>query len=141
MRSQSVLSAFVLATITVAAQAHHSYAMFDFNRRASVQGVVKTVEWTNPHVWIWVVSDQGDSEGAVYGFEALSPGELVRFNRWTKHSLQAGDRVVVEFVPLRSGRNGGALAKVTLPDGRVLETRLSRVAGSGAPRKSPEKPQ
>jgi hypothetical protein len=115
------------------AQAHHSYAMFDMTRVETIRGTVKAVEWGSPHVWIWLVTT--DQQGAVtYGFETISPGELVRFYGWTKSSLGVGDKVTLDYVPLRSGRNGGALRKITLPDGRVLVTPLEgRPQGSGTP--------
>jgi hypothetical protein len=33
-----------------------------------------------------------------------------------------GDKVVVAFSPLRNGKKGGALKRMTLEDGRVLTT-------------------
>lgn len=45
-----------------------------------------------------------------------------------KDSLRAGDKVTVEYWPLRDGRNGGHLALATLADGRKLQS----VGGLGA---------
>ena len=47
----------LVATLFVMAcpvQAHHSFAMFDKTRVVTVQGTVRKVEWTNPHVYIFV---------------------------------------------------------------------------------------
>jgi hypothetical protein len=109
-----------LLTVSVAAVAHHSFAMFDMVKRETIHGRVKTIEWTNPHVWIWV--DRQDAAGAVtsYGFELASPGEITRSYGWTKTSLKVGDEVTVEYAPLRSGKNGGALSSIKLPSGNVL---------------------
>jgi hypothetical protein len=51
-----------------------------------------------------------------------SPSELVRFFGWTRSSLTPGDKVTVDFSPLRSGRPGGALRLLTFADGRTLKT-------------------
>jgi hypothetical protein len=85
-----------------------------------MHGKVTAIEWNNPHIWIWVNRQEGSGEPVPYGFELASPGELTRNYSWKKNSLAVGDEVTVEYVPLRSGKNGGALARVVLPDGQVL---------------------
>jgi hypothetical protein len=40
---------------------------------------------------------------------------------WSKESLKAGEKVTVEYWPLRDGSAGGHCEKVTLADGRVLQ--------------------
>jgi hypothetical protein len=102
------------------ASAHHSFAMFDVTRQGQVHGTVTAFQWTNPHVWLWVVSDEGTSAGTVYGFEAQSTNEMIRTLGWNKHAIKVGDKLTVDYAPLRSGKNGGGLAKVTFEDGRVL---------------------
>jgi hypothetical protein len=102
------------------AWAHHSYAAVDITRRVTVQGAVKALEWTNPHVWVWIVSDDRKGGTATYGFEGVAPSELARFFGWTKRSLSAGDQVTVEYAPFKNGDHGGALSKIIFTDGRVL---------------------
>jgi len=115
---------FVIAALgqAAAAWAHHSYAAFDLTRFATVHGKVRSLEWTSPHVWVWV--DVADAQGQMvaWGFEALAPSELARFFNWTKHSMTPGEVVTVDFAPLRSGGPGGALRTLKFPDGRVLRT-------------------
>jgi hypothetical protein len=116
-----------LAALAGRASAHHSYAMFDQARRLSLEGTVRALEWTNPHVWVWL--DVPDGAGGVvpYGFEAQSPSELQRFFGWTSTSLKCGDRVVVRYAPLRSGAHGGALHTIVFADGRELLTPRSNL--------------
>jgi hypothetical protein len=102
--------------------AHHSYAMFDQTKRASVQGTVYALEWTNPHVWVWVSVPDSTGKTTTFGFETNAPSELSRFFGWNKQSLTAGERVAVDYSPLKSGRPGGALRTITFPDGRTLRT-------------------
>jgi hypothetical protein len=102
--------------------AHHSYAMFDQARHLTVKGTVHTLEWTNPHIWVWV--DVTDARGGTttYGFESNAPSELTRFFGWNKRALTPGEAVTIDFAPLKSGRPGGALRTITFPDGRTLRT-------------------
>jgi hypothetical protein len=102
------------------ASAHHSFAMFDITRHGKMHGTVMAFQWTNPHVWLWVVSDKGTNAGTVYGFEAQSINEMIRTMGWNRHTIKVGDKITVDYAPLRSGKNGGSLAKVTFEDGRVL---------------------
>ena len=129
-----VIMAAVLAAPT-AALAHHSYAMFDQTRKLTVQGTVKALEWTNPHVWVWVDVTNSNGSTETYGFETNAPSELTRFFGWTKRGLVPGDKVTVDYSPLKSGKNGGALRTLALSDGRLLLT--PRSDPSGATREAP----
>jgi hypothetical protein len=44
---------------------------------------------------------------------------------WTKRSLQPGDHAVFLYAPLRDGKPGGFLRKVTLPSGQELSYSLT----------------
>jgi len=100
--------------------------MFDVSRVETVKGTVKTLEWASPHVWLWVVVADANGGSQTFGFETVSPGQLERDYGWNRHVVNAGDKVTVEYAPLKSGNTGGELEKVTLADGRVLATRFTK---------------
>ncbi len=103
-----------------AASAHHSAApVFDLASEKTVTGVVKQVEWTNPHIWVWVDVQSTPAQVETYGFEGMSPNYLAR-RGWTKTSLQTGDRITVTFRPLKDGRPGGMFMTGKLESGKVL---------------------
>ena len=109
----------MLAAMTGAgspAVAHHSFAMYEPTKTLTFKGTVKSFQWTNPHVVVWIMV-QPDDGGAVqeWSLETTSPGVLTRAG-WTRQSLKAGDRVSVTFSPLRDGSRGGGLNSVTLLD-------------------------
>lgn len=108
-----------LATAAGPAPAHHSFAMFDNTRTETVTGTVYMFEWSNPHTWLWVDVDDGKGGDVKWGFESAAPSELSR-SGWNKHSLSPGEKVTVEYRPLKDGRPGGSLGKVTKSDGTVL---------------------
>ena len=126
-----LLVAAALLAPTSAAWAHHSYAAVDMTRRVTVQGAVKALEWTNPHVWVWIVRDDGTGGTATYGFEGLAPSELTRFFGWNKRILSVGDEITVEYAPFKNGRNGGALSRIIFTDGRVLLGRRANPPAAG----------
>jgi hypothetical protein len=104
--------------------AHHSSAAYDVEHRQTMQGTVKQVNWTNPHITFVVESDAKDgAQPVTWTFEVSSPGVLSR-SGWTKRSLQPGDHAEFFYAPLRDGKRGGLLQKVMLPDGRELSYSL-----------------
>src|SRR5450631_3623968 len=75
--------------------AHHAYtAEFDTTKPVKVTGVVSKLEWSNPHIWIYL--DVKDDKGAVanWGFSASPPGMLLR-RGITKNSLKIGDVLTI----------------------------------------------
>ena len=108
---------FFAATLAVMpAYAHHSFAMFDYTKSVTMEGTVKEFSWTNPHVVLWVVANPKDGQPEqIWSLETTSPGNLTRAG-WTKHTFNPGDRVRVEFAPLRSGETGGSFKRAILTD-------------------------
>jgi hypothetical protein len=107
------------------AAAHHSNAAYDADHPQTMEGTVKQVNWTNPHITFVIEKDAKDGEAAsTWVFEVSSPGVLTR-SGWTKRSLQPGDHAVFRYLPLRDGNPGGFLQKVTLPNGQDLTYSLT----------------
>ncbi len=117
------------------AAAHHSFAMFDSNKVITIEGAVKTFEWSNPHAEVVVMGGPAGTAPKLWSLELTSPSNLLRMG-WSKRALKPGDRVTVELNPLRSGEAGGALRKATLADGQVFSTRLL-AGGRADPPKEP----
>jgi Family of unknown function (DUF6152) len=46
--------ATVLGVAASLVSAHHSFAMFDQTKQMTVIGKVTDVQWTNPHVWVFL---------------------------------------------------------------------------------------
>ena len=114
--SSGVVLVVLIATAGLAA-AHHSFTAFNMTDEKSVTGVVNRVEWTNPHIWIWI--DVPDAKGATYGFEGMSPNFLER-RGWTRTTLKAGDKITVSYRPLRDGKNGGMWMTGKMETGKIL---------------------
>lgn len=102
------------------AAAHHSNAAYDLDHPQTMEGTVKTVNWSNPHITFVVAKDVKSGEPpSTWVFEVSSPGVLTR-SGWNKRSLQPGDHAIFRYAPLRDGTPGGFLQKVTLPSGQEL---------------------
>lgn len=108
--------------------AHHSYAMFDGTRTVTVKGSIAKIEWTNPHVFVWMYVPNSASENGfdLYAFENGSPNVLARMG-WSKTTFASGEELTIEYWPLNDGRTGGHFARATRADG-------SEIRGAGGPR-------
>jgi hypothetical protein len=108
--------------ICSSALAHHSAAGFDVSKEMILSGVVRQLQWTNPHSYLQLlVAD--DAGGTVEWSVEVSPPNLAARAGWTKDTLKAGDKVMLVVHPMKTGGHRGELVSATLPDGRVLMMR------------------
>jgi hypothetical protein len=97
--------------------AHHSFAAeFDATKPVTVKGAVTRVEWTNPHIWIYV--DNKDEKGVIskWQCEMGSPNTLMR-QGWKSDSLKQGEEVTIEGTRAKDGTNTCNARTVRLADG------------------------
>jgi hypothetical protein len=107
-----------VAAVSSVAYAHHSFAMFDADKRVTVAGTVKEFQWTNPHAFILMMVTNSDGQLDQWSIEMGGPGGLAR-QGWVPKTLKPGMNISVIMHPLREGHGGQFLA-VTLPDGTQL---------------------
>lgn len=113
----ALLAAVFLAPVP--ALAHHSFAaVFDSSQTLTLDGEVTKVEWTNPHIWVYldVVDDQG--EVVNWQCEGGTPNSLRR-RGWSSDTLQPGDHVEIEGWRAHDGSET-CNARVMIKDGRRL---------------------
>jgi uncharacterized protein DUF6152 len=92
--------------------AHHSItAEFDPTKEFTVTGVLTHVDWTNPHIYVWV--DVKDDEGKVvnWAFEGNPPGILHRAGV-TKDLFKVGEVVTVTAIVPKDGTKHLGFGKV-----------------------------
>jgi hypothetical protein len=113
-----LLLAGAVSLTTGTLHAHHSIsAEFDESKPITFTGVVKQVDWRNPHIYTHVEVKNPDGALVVYKVEGGSPNSLFR-QGWRKDSIKVGDTVTVSGVRAKipSSMNVG-VATITLPDG------------------------
>lgn len=121
MRANLVgLTAVLWLAATAMAFAHHSFAMFDMTKDVTLEGMIKTFKWTNPHAWIEIDVPQEDGNVKMWAVEMTSPNNLAR-QGWKRSTLKPGDKVTMIVHPLRDGNAGGSFVSVTLADGTVMK--------------------
>ena len=122
MRFQlAAAAALVMATLSVGADAHHSFAMFDLAKEVTVKGKVKKFQWTNPHAYIQLVAKDAQGKEVEYSLEMGAPMYLYA-RGWRPGSLKAGMDISVTLNPLRNGKPGVVVRDVTTADGKPIGT-------------------
>ena len=125
MGSRSLtISAAVVCTALLSSgepvSAHHSFAAeFDASAPVRLAGTVARVEWTNPHVWIFVEVDSGQSDAVTWAIEGSTPNALARHGI-TKDMVRPGARVVVRGYRAKNRTPTARGSDITLADGRTL---------------------
>ena len=113
-----VAASLLLATMTVVA--HHSVsAEFDNNKPIEFTGgVVKVVEWTNPHIYTQVEVKEADGKVVMYRVEGGAPNAMFR-NGWRKDSLKPGTVVSFKGIRAKNPASMNLNGRMTMPDGKV----------------------
>ncbi len=123
----------LLVTASLPLAAHHSFAAeFDSTKAVTLEGVVTKLDWTNPHIWIYL--DTKDESGAVahWQCEGGPPNTLTR-NGWSTDSLKTGDQATIEGFRSKDGSNTCNARSVKLPNGKSV---FAGSADDGAPKRS-----
>src|SRR3954468_19989976 len=93
--------AMLAAASTISA--HHSFsAEFDADKPITLKGIVTKVEWTNPHVWLYVNVKDGKGEVTNWVAEMGPPHGLQR-RGWRQNTLKIGEEVTVSGSLAKNG--------------------------------------
>lgn len=115
----------LLVMLTSASQglAHHSVGgKFDGSRRVSLTGVITQIEWSMPHVYVYL--DVTDDSGGVtqWRLESVPPAMLRRAG--VTQAMLRGDGLPVTadaILPRRRARNLAWVTRITYSDGHHFQ--------------------
>jgi hypothetical protein len=120
MKHMLALSIAGMLAAPIPSLAHHSFAAeFDSEKPVTVQGAVHKVEWTNPHIWVYVDAKNADGKIERWQCEGGSPNTLTR-QGWSRDTLKVGDQVVIEGFRAKNGSNTCNSRVVKTADGKRL---------------------
>jgi hypothetical protein len=124
--SSSVSLAVIGGLVAASAGAHHSFpAQYDVDKPVTLTGSVTHVEWTNPHIFIYIdVTDEESGKAENWALEMGGPNALLRLG-WKRDSLEPGDVITVEGSLARDGSNLANAETIVL-----TETGQRMLAGS-----------
>jgi hypothetical protein len=134
-----LLTLFAAALLAVVpAAAHHSIsAEFDLSKPVKFSGVIKKVDWTNPHIYTHVeVKEAGKT--TIYRVEGGPPNALFR-QGWRKDTLKVGETVSVTGIRAKNptSMNIGQATILTADGKRVFGGAANRDGAGGAAAQAP----
>jgi hypothetical protein len=112
MKLRVLMAAVGFIGMTLPLAAHHGFdTEYDAKKKVSLNGVVTKVEWTNPHMHVYI--DVTDTSGKVtnWNLEMASPNTVIR-QGWGRNTLVAGDKVVFDGYGGKVVENHGALSRI-----------------------------
>lgn len=112
-----VLCASVLSTPLFA---HHSSSAYDMKNPVDMKGVVTNMEWSNPHVFIYMNMKNDKGEIEEWRVEGNSPNMLFRAG-WKKEMIKVGDELTVNGAPAKNGAKSLRLLSLTLANGQKYD--------------------
>jgi len=99
------------------ASAHHSFAAeYDSSQVLTLKGTISKVEWTNPHIYIYLDVKDADGKVTTWALEGYPPNTLKRTG-FSKDTLKVGDEVTITAYKSKDGTNTGAGREITFADG------------------------
>jgi Family of unknown function (DUF6152) len=114
---------FLLLFAGSLAWAHHSpSAVFDMTKPFTLAGTLTKVEWTNPHIVVYIGVKGPNGEMENWKFESNPPSWFRRVGVARNDFAKAlGGAVTVGGVRAKDGSLYGYLQKITFADGVSLE--------------------
>ena len=110
----SVLSAILVAGVGL--QAHHAVAgVYDLNKEIVLQGVLKKLNFTNPHASIELTVPNPDGTFTDWVLTTASITTLTR-EGINKTSMKPGEKLKVTILPAKNGHPVGFIRNLTLGD-------------------------
>ena len=119
-----ILAAVGVACLTMPVVAHHGFdTEYDNAKTITATGVVSKVEWTNPHMHVYVDVTDASGRLTTFNLELTSPNAIQRLG-WNKNDLLAGEKVTFKAHAGKVEEARAALdslVKVTAPNQEIFK--------------------
>ena len=108
-----------MASVT-AAWSHHSLAAeFDEKKPVNFTGTFTSIDWRNPHAWIYLDVKEEGGATAKWQCELGSPNQMTRAG-WKPNDAKVGDELIVDGLLAKDGSKTCSTRNVKFKDGRTL---------------------
>ena len=97
----------------VTALSHHSFSLeFDVSRPVELTGTVMNIEWTNPHAWVFIETEDDQGNLQSWAIELIGINALMR-GGMTPKNLKPDDLLIITGYGSRDGTNTANASSVT----------------------------
>ena len=118
MRASCVVALLAVFATSAPALGHHSDAGYDQDRVIGLQGVVTRYVWRNPHITVYMETENQAGERVEWGVETGSTPIMTR-SGWSPDLFAPGDQITVRAHPDRSHRTHAMMISIEKADGSV----------------------
>jgi hypothetical protein len=99
------------ALLTVQAQAHHSFAIYDIDNKIQRTGVLTKFVFGNPHIQLVLEVEREDGSKEIWKIESMNPGRWDRSGT-PRDVASVGETVTILGWPARDGTDQMALSTI-----------------------------
>src|SRR5258706_3001618 len=116
LRLIAAAAAFAVTTGTLASAHHSVEGAFEPGKRIQLTGVISKVQWTNPHIYVYLDIKDGTNV-TTWELETIPTAAMRRAGVTMKMLMGEGQPVVVDAHPTRDGtKNYAFILRVTYSD-------------------------
>jgi hypothetical protein len=135
MKVKVLMATLALLGSGVPAFAHHGFAVeFDDTKCTNMKGILKGIDWDNPHAYFQMEVKDADGQTHTWNLEMVTPNALKR-NGTTRQDFldNIGKPISARACPTKAGGTPyrGSAGYIMLPDGIVRP--VGQLKGGPAP--------
>lgn len=112
------LLCILVATCSLTALAHHSFAVFDFQTQIPFEGTVETLKFRNPHIEMTLKTVDANGQDQIIHFIEGAPANMLARSGLRPDMIAPGTRITAVGSPLIADNSKYFLRIIRLADGR-----------------------
>jgi len=90
-----ILAAAAVLITALPLLSHHGSFGYDSANPVTLSGTVRSVEWTNPHSFIYLDVTTAAGKVETWALEGTPPHALAAMTGWTKDTFKVGTKITV----------------------------------------------
>jgi hypothetical protein len=106
------------ATFSIAALAHHSFAIFDFQTQIPFDGTVETLKFRNPHISMTLKTVDENGKETIIEFVEGAPANMLVRSGLRPEMIKPGTHVIATGSPRLDDNSKFFLRLIHLDDGK-----------------------
>lgn len=118
----TAFGAVIIASASYAS-AHHSVAgQFDRNKRVTLNGVISSIDWINPHIYVHLDVEDDSGATTAWRLESVPPAYLYKAGVTQEMLMGGGEPVSIEAILARDEtQHLGFIIKIHYPEGHTYQ--------------------
>jgi hypothetical protein len=106
-----------LLVLALPAQAHHSFAIYDFEKQIEFDGVVETLKFRNPHMAMTLKTVDENGNEKIIEFVEGAPANMLVRSGLKPAMIKTGTHIVAVGSPMYEDKDKFFLRKIRLDNG------------------------